>query len=269
MRARRARVHAAIVGIGVFCLGIARADLPPPDGQTGVDYAFRVSGAATGVVLVAFPMYSSDGGHILKLAFDQDARPVQGWTPGIYSVGADALASIKDTADDDAIRALLASKAHMCVKQVPRVRHVPRATRVNSITDVFRVEATAAACKTTFDKTLYGGAKGMQGEGTVDTTGRRLAPAPFGSELPNVGDLGFTLTQPALTPPPAITPTSPAPTPSPPTPATSTARPDSGSPPSRSGCAGCAVPSSQESNQRPAAWAVFAVGLLRRRRARK
>jgi hypothetical protein len=218
----------AVVLSGSICESVVRADLPPEPGQTRVDYTFRASGTETGVVLIAFPMYNSAGGHVLPLDLDKDARPVQGYTPGIYSLSADDAASLKGNEDDESIASTLKAKAHLCVKKVPRLFTVPTPTNITSVADVFHIDATTTACVASFQKTLYAGANGEKGEGTIDKAGHRLPPAPFGHDLPVVGDLGFVLgptTAPSSTAAPSTDSTTPI---------------DNTSPP-RAGCASCVV----------------------------
>lgn len=166
----------------------ARADLPPPPGQTRVSYSFRVAGEVRDVVLVAFPIYTAGGKYALELELGKDATPVQGWTPGIYAIRAGDFSPVKDSTDDSAVRQVLESKGRLCVKKVPRVFTVPTSTKVTSLRDEFAVQATPEGCRATLEKTLYRGANREEGEGTVDSSGRRVPPAPFGSELPAIGD---------------------------------------------------------------------------------
>lgn len=236
---------AVLCGVLALCaLREARADLPPPPGQTRVGYSFRVTGKVSGAVLVAYPMYNSAGGNVVELALGQDAVPVQGFTPGIYSLSAADVASLRGQ-EAAAVTDLLAKRAHVCVKAVPRVFSVPSATHVTSIVDVFEVDASATGCRTTFAKTLYGGGGGEKGEGSVDASGRRVPPAPFGDDLPPVGDLGFPLG--GTGPSPASRGTDA---------------------PARGGCAGCAVSETEHGGAAIAALAL-AGAWGRRRRARR
>jgi hypothetical protein len=248
--------------------GVARADLPPPPGQTRVDYTFRVSGKTADVSLVAFPMYGKNDRHFAAIELDKDLRPVQGYTPGIYSLDAATLASL-DGKDDDAIKAVLASKARVCVKEVPRVFTVADSTNVSAMTDVFTVEATASACKASFAKTLYASAKGDKAEGSVDAKGHRVAPKPFGGDLPAVGDLGFPLGT-AATPSPSTSSVGAPTTPTAPTSTASTTGPSTdGTAPQRGGCAGCATAGGTTTTEAALAVAVTLGALARRRSARR
>ena len=47
-----------------------------------------MTGTTTDVVIVAYPTYASNGGSVEVLALDTDARTVQGYRPGIYSMTA-------------------------------------------------------------------------------------------------------------------------------------------------------------------------------------
>lgn len=191
----RGRVFALGMISGLLALGSlgdSRADLPPPDGQTRVSYSFRVTGSTKDAVLVAFPMYVADGSNALALSLDRDEMCVQGYTPGIYSLPTADAASLAGK-DQAKVKEILAAKGTPCVKAVPRVFTVPTPTRVTSIVDVFAIEAGAGSCRTSFAKTVYGGARGEKGEGGVDGSGHRLPPQPFGDDLPAVGDLGFSL----------------------------------------------------------------------------
>lgn len=236
----------------------ARADLPPPPGQTRVSYSFRVGGKWEGVALVAFPMYTSGGGLVARIETGKDLTPFQGYTPGIYAMRAGDVASISETKDDAAVRKLLDEKARVCVKQVPRVFTVPTSTKVHGIVDVFTVEATPDKCSASLEKSLYRGERGVEGEGKIDASGRRVPPSPFGSELPPVN--GIPASSASATPEPsrwsdgaASTETRATPTPS----------------ESRGGCAGCALGGVRPTESGPlvlAAW--VALGALRRSRRR-
>lgn len=247
MRARSHALLAVTFALGLSTTEVARADVAPPPGTTRVDYTFVATGSVKGVVLVAYPMIGAgSNGRTVELSLDEPARPMQGYTPGIYSLSAADAKALAATEDQKVGEDLLAKKAHLCVKAVPRVFAVPTTTMVRSISDVFRIDATADACKATFDKTIYGGEGGLKGEGTVDPSGHRLVPAPFSQGLPDVGDMGISLSaQPhalsaAPTSPTSSPSASPAPTPSAQPSAAPTSTQENAAPP-RGGCAGCAV----------------------------
>ncbi len=171
--------------------GSARADLPPPEGQTRVAYSFRVVGSVAGVVLVAFPTDAPNRGQYAQLELDKDWTLVQGFRPGIYSIASADFAALGDK-DATEVRQILATKGRVCVKTVPRVFQVPEDTKVSAMTDVFRIDATPQACRVSLQKTIYTGPNGERGEGSVDESGQRIVPEPFGDDLPEVAGLGFT-----------------------------------------------------------------------------
>jgi hypothetical protein len=251
--------------VGLTVQSAARADLPPPPGQTRVNYTVRVTSSTRGVELVAYPTYVSAGGSLARVTPDQDLRFFQGYTPGIYSLPAEDAASLvgKDSAQIDKI---LAAKAHVCVKKVPRVFTVPSATKVTSMIDVFQIEATTGGCHASLAKTIYAGANGEHGEGTVDASGHRLPPAPFGKDLPLVEDLGFPLGTSGAASAAGAPPQAPESAPSQaPESAPPSAR-EEVSPP-RAGCAGCALPAGSQTGAD--ALALLALGLSASRRARR
>lgn len=211
-----------VVGIGLLLPCLAQADLPPPPGKTQVHYAVRVTGAPQGVVLVAHPTYVSSGGSVEQLTADKDLVPIKGYTPGIYSLSAEDAASLAGKSGD-VVKAVLAAKGHVCVQEVPRVFTVPTETKITSIIDVVKVEATPASCRASLEKTLYGGANGEKGEGGVDASGHRLPPPPFsGEDLPVVTGFDIGGAKPVSSSP--QTPSSP--------PAEAP----------RTGCSGCSTP---------------------------
>src|SRR5262249_30043996 len=115
-------------------------------------------------------------------------------------------------------------------------------------------------------KTIYGGAKGERGEGTVDASGHRLPPAPFGKDLPLVEDIGIPLGTSGAAPATASVAASAAAAPSPsPSSASPSAR-EEVTPP-RAGCAGCALPAGSQPGA--GALALLALGLSASRRARR
>lgn len=256
---------AALFGLVAVSAGDARADLPPPPGQTRVGYSFRVTGTVKDAVLVAYPLYNSGGGTVVDIVFDKDLVPIQGWTPGIYSLSsadATALRAIqepKDAAD------FLEKKAHVCVKSVPRLFNVPSATHVSSAVDVFQIDATATSCKASFAKSIYTGEKGEKGEGTVDAAGHRIVPAPFGKGLPDVGDLGFALdgkAPPTPSTPPTSSPSaapSGVPSSTPSSFPTAAPQPTDDNAPKRGGCAGCIVSGSDDA---PLFGGLLALGIV-------
>lgn len=218
---------------GLLLARPARADLPPPPGQTQIEYSVRVTGAPQGVVLVAFPTYVSGGGSVAKVSEGQEIRLAKGYAPGIYSLPAEDAASLAGKEREE-IEKVLASKAHACVRRLPRVFTVPTETKITSMIDVLHIDASPAGCKASLAKTVYGGDGGAQGEGGIDPSGRRTAPAPFSAEgLPVVTELGGPPATPSSTP--TATPT-PAPTPT--STPTSTPTPTPTAPP-QAGCAGC------------------------------
>ena len=231
---------AALLGLAALVAApTAHADLPPPEGQTRVAYRFRVTGAASGAVLVAYPMYNSAGGTVLELKLDQDALTFQGYMPGIYSFSSADAAALTGK-DDAAFKDDLAKKGHVCVKAVPRVFSVQSSTLVTAITDVFEVDASATACRAKFKTTLYGGANGEKGEGGVDASGHRTPSAPFGSDLPVVGDMGLGIDGKSTAGGGTASPSAVA--------DASSSVPSHGTDPApRAGCAGCAVSTARSS----------------------
>ena len=199
-------------------------------------YAFQVTGSVQGVELVAYPMNTGSGtARFLRLELDKEWRPVQGFVPGIYSLPAADAADLAlfDGKDDDALGRVLASKGHVCAKAVPRVFQVSVDTKIEAMVDVFRVDATPSGCRAALVKTLYSNAQGAHGEGSVDASGRRVPPEPFGDDLPEVGDLGFPLGPPWNAP-------------------------------ARGGCAACAVSSARSGYAGIGWWLALALGIARR-----
>jgi MYXO-CTERM domain-containing protein len=69
---------AVVLGLGVVAAASsANADLPPPDGQKFVDYAFKVDGLASfgGYVLLAYPYSLSNGRPTTEHAKLEDGKP--------------------------------------------------------------------------------------------------------------------------------------------------------------------------------------------------
>lgn len=262
MRLSRAVPFASVLLASLVGLGSARADLPPPPGTTRVAYSFRVDGTPKDRALIAFPLYRSGGGRVVELTPGKDFTPFQGWTPGIYSVPASLLPTLVGNENDDAVRQTLERQGQVCLKQVPRVFTVPTRTKIRSMVDVFQIDASPSGCKATLSKTLYAGADGEKGEGAADASGRRTPPAPFGNELPPVGDVGAnagaTTTPTAAAPPSATASAAPATT-------------SGGAPASRGGCAGCRIASGGDEpgwSFSIAAASALLAGLAARRRGR-
>ncbi len=248
----------------------ARADLPPPPGQVRVQYTVKVTGGGPDVALVAHPTYASGGGSVERVTPDGELRLWQGYRPGIYSVPAGEVGALIGKSGPE-VDALLAAKAKLCVKRVPRVFQVEEQTRITAMTDVFHVEATATSCRATLVRTDYVGANGERGAGGVDAQGNRLPPAPFtGEGLPRVEELGFSPETPKETPGPATAPTKQDPTAKEPAktadaPVTTPADARSSAPPPASASA-CAVADGSGSSLA----LLMVVGLTRmRRRARR
>src|SRR5689334_11620129 len=91
--------------VGLTVETAARADLPPPPGQTRVSYTVRVISSTQGAALVAYPTYASGGGSVELVTPNQDLKFFQGYTPGIYSLPAEEAASLvgKDSAQVDKV----------------------------------------------------------------------------------------------------------------------------------------------------------------------
>lgn len=238
----------AALGIGLLLPRLAQADLPPPPGKTQVHYAVRVTGTPEGVVLVAHPTYVSSGGSVAQLTADKDLVPIKGYTPGIYSLSADDAAALAGKSGDE-VKTVLAAKGHVCVREVPRVFTVPTETKITSIVDVVKIEATPASCRASLEKTLYGGANGEKGEGGVDGSGHRLPPPPFsGEDLPVVTGFDIAGAKPASSS--AQTPSSPP------------------AEPPRTGCSGCSTPAGTSTGGGVLA-AIALAGVAIRRRQRR
>ncbi len=248
-----------------FSASSAHADLPPEPGHTRVNYQFQIDAAIDGRALVAFPIYNftDNESHSQVLAAGTDVRPVQGYTPGIYSVATADVASIPK-GQDEAEKFLKAHGA-LCLKHVPRVFDVPTSTGVDGITDVIHVSQSGVGCQASLAKTIYGGPGGKRGEGGADASGNRTPPAPFASGLPSLGDSGFALASTSTPPSQPASSAAPSALPSPSTPsAPSAVDPPKGG----AGCAGCAV------SQSSAPWgavglsALLSLAAWRRRSAR-
>lgn len=246
---RPPRVSASLGLLLALTSATARADVPPPAGQTRVQYAVRVVGGGPGVALVAHPTYGPEGGSVALVSPEQELRFVQGYQPGIYSLPAEEAAALVGRSGEEVDRAL-AAKGRVCVQKVPRVFQVATETRITAMTDVFEIAATPTSCRATLARTIYGGADGQTGEGTVDAAGRRVPPAPFTDrDLPVVAALGFA-PGPSTASAPARPPANP---------------PASEGPPA-SEKAGCAI-AATEGHERALLVLVF-VAVVRRRRRR-
>lgn len=185
----------------------ARADLPPPAGQTRVQYLFRIDGVPHEIAVIAYPTYNSrDPGDVASLAAGEDQLLVQGYQPGLYALPAADTAGLAGLTGD-AVQTYLAAHAKPCLRQIPRVFAVPTATGITRMTDVIHITTTATTCSAALVTTIYEGADGARGEGNVDTTGQRTPPAPFGRDIPDVRGFGLSLPAPPL--PPPVTPAPP------------------------------------------------------------
>lgn len=194
----------ALLGLSV---GAARADLPPPQGQTRVDYRVRITGTVgPGLALVAHPSYVSAGGSVAIVTTESELRFVQGYRPGIYSLPAADAAALVGKSGEEVDKAL-AEKGRVCVQEVPRVFAVATETKITAMTDVIQVDAGPEACRAALARTLYRGEGGASGEGGADAAGRRVPPAPFtDKDLPPLTGLAAASpTSAAATPPPAST----------------------------------------------------------------
>jgi hypothetical protein len=259
---------AAAVAVAAALAGTrARADLPPPEGMTRVDYLFRVDGVPEGTALVAFPAHNmgEEGGLVVPLTAGTDVRSFQGYTPGIYALAPADAAKIprEDRGEQAQAEAYLTAKARKCLKQVPRVFQVATTTGLSRMTDVIHVNATAGGCSATLVTTIYEGANGARGEGGVDANGERTPPAPFGKDFANIKESGLDVSgapPPAPTPPVVTPPIATPPVATPPvTPTPAPAKPEAPK------AAGCSLDPSGAGL--PGAWLLVAfVGLLRRRR---
>lgn len=238
---------------GLLLAAPARADVPPPDGQTRVHYLFRVDALPDGAALVAYPSYDTDGGNAIILAAGKDVPSFQGYRPGIYALPAADVAALprKDHAEAGKY---LEAKARQCLKEVPRVFQVATTAGITRMTDVIHVTTAPEGCKVSLVSTLYEGPGGARGEGGLDARGHRTPPAPFGKDdLPAVE--GFTL-DPSATPPAPEAPPPNNPGPTPVTPG----KPEAPPPAAASGCS--VAPS-------PAPWLLAPLALLLRRRTRR
>lgn len=228
--------------------GAARADLPPPSGQTRVDYRVRVAATlGPGLALVAHPTYvSSGGGSVVLMTAETELSFVQGYQPGIYSLPAADAAALVGKSGEEVDKAL-AEKGRVCIRQVPRVFTVATETKITAMTDVIQVDAGPEACRAALARTLYRGEGGASGEGGADAAGRRVPPAPFtDKDLPPLSGLAAASPRSAGATSPA------APTQRGATPAAERPR------------AGCALGQAEGAG----GLAVLALGLLSRRRRR-
>jgi hypothetical protein len=255
--------------------GVARADLPPPPGQHRVDYSFEIDADVEGSAIVAFPQYGSgDASNVAVVEPGKAVRPFKGWTPGLYLLPKADVAGIPK-GDQEAAKTYLASKAKVCLKEVPRVFQIAEATNVDKLHDVIHLAAKGPACEASLVKSLYTAPDGKKAEGGVEASGQRRAPAPFDQGLPSVSEAGFTgmgVAQPSPSPPPSPSP-GPAASPAGSTsssPAPSGAPAPSAKPGAESGgCAGCTL--TETSSRGGAAFvagAALAIAIVRRRRAR-
>jgi len=245
---------AAVILVAALAGTRARADLPPPDGMTRVEYVFRVDAVPAGTTLVGFPTYNLDdnGSSVVVLVAGKDVRSVQGYRPGIHALAAADAAGLPR--EQQAIAAYLKAKGRPCLKEVPRVFQVATSTGITKMTDVIHVDASPGRCSASLVNTIYEGPGGQRGEGGVDAEGNRRPPAPFGSkDVPDVTQSGFATASTPVTPAIAGAPTSASPAP-----ATPPASPEA---PRTAGCS--VAPSSAG----PWLLAVPIVLLARRRRS--
>lgn len=253
---RLAFVGAAFLGAAlVWDAPSALADLPPPPGQTRVNYMLKVSGAPAGSVIVASPMYNSEGGSVVVVNDGAEVGFFQGYVPSVYTLSAADLPSVQGKGPE--ALAALNSKALVCIKKVPRVFQVPTVSRVTKMVDVFQIEVAEGVCKATLVKTLYSGASGESGEGGVDASGKRTAPAPFvADELPPIGDTSLA---PKGASAPAATGTA----------AANSDQPANAPAASQGGCAGCSAAGIGASGAGAAFLAALALLTGRRKRRTK
>jgi MYXO-CTERM domain-containing protein len=249
--------------------GVARADLPPPDGMTRVDYTFEIDRAVEGRAIVAFPQYGTgDRSNVTVVEPGKSIRPFKGWTPGLYLVAQADVASIP-RGDQEAAKTWLEAHARVCLKVVPRVFDIAKDTNVDEVRDVIHLEAKGDRCEAALVRSVYKSIDGKTVEGGVDASGDRTAPAPIGPGLPSVREAGFV----AFSGPPSP---SPSPTSAPAAASASSTSPATG--PSAtavaprapsSGCAGCTVTSHASRGGAAVVWgAALVLALLRRRRSR-
>jgi hypothetical protein len=115
----------------------ARADLPPPDGQKFVSYAFRVEGLAAFPehVLLAFPWSLSSGRPTEEHAVVEDKKPLsvgrRSGAPKLYSMKRSDYDAWKvsykppsDNYEDPELKALFVSHKVRVCDAAPSVRHV-------------------------------------------------------------------------------------------------------------------------------------------------
>ncbi len=177
--------------VAISTTSVAWADLPPPPGQTHVDYSFEVDADVEGSAVVAFPSYGGgDASNVQVMEARKPLRPVKGWTPGIYLLPKADVAGVPK-GDQDAAKAYLESHGKVCVKQVPRIYRIATETNVDKAHDVIHIESKGAACEASLIKTLYTAPDGRKAEGGADAKGQRNAPAPFDKGLPSVSEAGF------------------------------------------------------------------------------
>ncbi len=243
----------------------AMADVPPPDGETRVNYTFTIDGVPAGMVVVGFPAYNSKtpDTHVVRVHPGEDVQMFQGWTPGLWVVPSADAAGV--TGNDDAVKAYLAAKGKPCLKQVPRIFTVSTVTGITKMADIIHLDASAGGCAATLANTRYEG-PGGKGEGGIDSSGRRKPPPPFGGDVPDVRAAGFVLTAdpaPASTSVPDVIPVPAKPPATPATPATPASKP--AAPPASSG--GCSLRARTEDGA-PTLLLTLCVGILTRPRRR-
>lgn len=251
----------------------SRADLPPPPGQTRVDYSFEVDAGVDGSAIVAFPSYGSgDASNVQVIEAGRKVTPIKGWTPGIYLLPSGDVAGVPK-GDQEAAKAYLEAHAKTCVKQVPRVYQIATETKVDKLHDVIHVDAKGGACRASLVKSLYTSTDGKKVDGGVDANGNRTAAPPIGKDLPSVSEAGFVgagTAPPTDASPPS--PSSASPTPSAAPSSSGAPAPSSkpgADPPPSNGCAGCALtePTSRGAGALLAGGAL-ALAIARRRRPR-
>jgi MYXO-CTERM domain-containing protein len=184
------RLAAPLLGIalGLAAAG-AHADLPPPDGQKFVGYAFQVQGLSPQKdwVLLAFPYSASNGRPTEEYAELADGKPVsvgrRGGSPKLYAMKRADYETFKkgykapqDDYEDPALRALFASdKVVRCDAAPSPVHQLPKSdAREDVVETLTLVSIDAKACH------VVAGAAAAP----VTTANPTATPVPDGSAAP-------------------------------------------------------------------------------------
>jgi hypothetical protein len=157
----RKLVVATVLGLALSGASVASADLPPPDGQKFVNYAFKVEGLGkyADYVLLAYPYSLSNGAPTTEHAKLEDGKETglgrRSAQPKLYAMNKRAyeewLESYEPThsMDDPALTALFTSdKVIPCDAKLTPSYQLATTDPRSAIVEAFRIEALGEkSCK--------------------------------------------------------------------------------------------------------------------------